>query len=501
MKTTYNLILAAFAAAVALSSCTKDIAAEKQDTESDGLRTIEISFETPTKTVLNEDDIENPQAVFKSGDKIMVVDGDEWEECTVTPSFLKKGAASFTTKLKGNKLQAVYPSKAASITNGKLDKDVKVPANQTGRFADASIAIGGLIKQGGVEIIQLKHMTAVLRFYVGPSIGVDSLVIEAKENYLADGEFDEDGKRLSDKPVKKITIKPQGDEDVCYVAVRKISNDTLTVKSYTKSQHVENADGLVTRRFLIGSLDPGTLYNVFIPYYLEVEVGGGKTQKWGYCNFGALRPEEAGEYFAWGSTKGYQWNGYSNSFVKDYCFSWSNCPFNDGGEEYNKDYFELNKDEFCPDGILAPENDVADKLWKGGWRMPTKAEIDSLYAHVDSTCIGEKGLTIPTIDKRNLFFPLTGYGYYDKQEKRSYVNWDDCGMYWTSSLDTTNNENAYCFNFTYHDPEDDIESGFHFIGESFPRCYGLPIRPIFDPQLPQDISLELITTYTDGGNI
>lgn len=497
MKTTYNLILAAFAAAMALSSCTKDIAAEKQDSESDGLRTIEISFETPTKTVLNEDDIENPQAVFKNGDKIMVSDGTEWEECTVTPSFLKKGAASFTTKLKGAHLQVVYPSKAATVTGGRLDK-VKIPANQTGRFEDASIAYG----TGGSQGIMLSPIAAILRFYVGPSIGVDSLVIEAKKNYLADGELDETGKQLSDKSVKKITIKPQGDEDVCYVAVNKISDDTLIVRSYTKSQHVENADGLVTRRFLINSLELKKLYNVFIPYYLEVEVGGGKTQKWGYCNFGALRPEEAGEYFAWGSTEGYQWNGYSKSFVGDHCFSWSNCPFNGGNEEFDPSCFDGMKDDVCPDGTLIPERDAASDLWKGGWRMPTKAEIDSLYAHVDSTWIGEKGLTIPTIDKRDLFFPLTGYGYYDETEKRSYVNWDDCGMYWTSSLDTTDNANAYCFNFTYHDPEyDSEESGFHLIGESFSRHCGLPIRPIFDPQLPQDISLELITTYTDGGNI
>ena len=495
MKTTYNLILAAFAAAMALSSCAKEIVADKQEADpADGLRTIEVSFETPTRTVLDEDDM---VPVFKKGDKIMVANGEEWEECTVTPSLLEKGSASFTTKLSGD-LCVVYPSKAAIVKNGYIKNDVKVSSNQSGRFEDANIASGTCYS--GAKRLTLYHCTAVLRFYVGQSIGVDSLVIEASNNYLANGQFDEKtGNRLSDKPSKKVKIVPQDGEDVCYAAVRAMYGDTLTVRSYTKTQTVENEGGLVARRYCPVFLTEGNLVDVFIPYYIEVQVGDA-TQRWGYCNVGAFRPKEVGKYFAWGSKEGFKWDEKNDCFKYEHVFNWTSCPFNGGAEECNDSLFNANIDSVCPEGILDPKNDAAFEIWKGYWRMPRKDEIDSLYAHVPTDAIGEKGLTIG-----KLFFPLTGFGTesFDESGKEySYVDWDDCGMYWTSSLYDGDLSTAYCFNFTYHDAErgDPVPSGFKKIGENFSRRWGMPIRPIFDFQQVHDVPLEPINKYIDGGD-
>lgn len=190
MKTIYKLTTAILVAGMALAACTKDIASENGtdplNPQKEGFRTIEVTFDTPTKSHLDADG-RTPK--FENGDIIMVSDGSRCVELRVD---VVNGKASFTTDLTG-KLTAVYPASAA-----KTDKDedgkstaiigVTVPTVQSGFFKDANIAMA---KIGITQNTALfKPQTAVLRFYVDNSIGVKSIEIEEMNGFIIAEESD-----------------------------------------------------------------------------------------------------------------------------------------------------------------------------------------------------------------------------------------------------------------------------------------------------------------------
>lgn len=98
---------------------------------------------------------------------------------------------------------------------------------------------------------------------------------------------------------------------------------------------------------------------------------------------GATKPEEYGDYFAWGETtpkKDYSWNTYKwgtkNALTK--------YTATDGKT------------------VLEPEDDAATANCGGEWRMPTNADIEELVANTTNkwmTLNGVNGREVkPTID-------------------------------------------------------------------------------------------------------
>ena len=108
--------------------------------------------------------------------------------------------------------------------------------------------------------------------------------------------------------------------------------------------------------------------------YVDLDLPSGTL--WATCNVGAEKPEEYGDYFAWGETKtkeNYDWSTYK----------WCN------GSEY-----ELTK--YCVSGRygtvdnkteLLPEDDAATANWGSNWCMPTVEQIEELhrYAKLENT--------------------------------------------------------------------------------------------------------------------
>lgn len=96
----------------------------------------------------------------------------------------------------------------------------------------------------------------------------------------------------------------------------------------------------------------------------------GLSVKWANVNLGASRPEEYGDYFAWGEVKpkaDYSWETYkwckgSYDTMTKYCYD----------DSYGYNGFTDNK------YTLDPENDAATVNWGGKWRMPTADEIVEL---------------------------------------------------------------------------------------------------------------------------
>lgn len=117
---------------------------------------------------------------------------------------------------------------------------------------------------------------------------------------------------------------------------------------------------------------------------------------WATCNVGADKPEDYGDYFAWGETEtksDYNWSTYK----------WCN------GSSHT-----LTKYDYDNKMVLDPEDDAAYVNWGGGWRMPTSAEFRELYNNTTNTLTTENGVygmkfVSKTDNSKYVFLPAAGY--------------------------------------------------------------------------------------------
>lgn len=199
--------------------------------------------------------------------------------------------------------------------------------------------------------------------------------------------------------------------------------------------------------------------------YTYVDLG--LSVKWGTCNVGANRPEEYGDYFAWGETsrkyREYNWDTYK------YCFEgWSqyltkylyDCA-NYHGTIDNKTTLDLS-------------DDAAYRNRGGSWRMPTKTECEELEEQCTWTWTTQNGVkgyeVVSKINGESIFLPAGGYII--NSEKVSYAG--SYGYYWSSSL----------VEYYYPDVAHNIEFGTSYVYVSAGGCYrfiGMPVRPVCLP--------------------
>ena len=113
-----------------------------------------------------------------------------------------------------------------------------------------------------------------------------------------------------------------------------------------------------------------------------VDLGLPSGLRWATCNVGAARPEEYGDYFAWGETS--PKDTYSKENYKFY---------SDGVTKYCGD--ERNrKGRVDTLTELQPEDDAATANWGEGWRMPTSDEAGELISNCRMEPIQIKGIWV-----------------------------------------------------------------------------------------------------------
>jgi hypothetical protein len=192
------------------------------------------------------------------------------------------------------------------------------------------------------------------------------------------------------------------------------------------------------------------------PEYVDL----GLSVKWATFNVGATRPEEYGDYYAWGETE--TKTDYSSSTNK-YCI---------GSAAALTKY--CNKSSYGNNGFtdtkttLDPEDDVAHVKWGGDWRMPTQAEFEELLNNCDWSWITQHGVngwkvTSRVDSSRSIFLPATGY------RGGTYLNdVGSYGDYWSSSLDTDGPSSAWDLYFG--------SAGHNTYDNN--RYYGFTVRPV-----------------------
>ena len=183
----------------------------------------------------------------------------------------------------------------------------------------------------------------------------------------------------------------------------------------------------------------------------------GLSVKWATCNVGATKPEEYGDYFAWGETDPksiYDWSTYK----------WCNGSY-DTQTKYNTNSIHGTVDNKT---TLEAADDAARANWGGSWRMPTTEEQQELIDNCTWTWTTQNGVNGYKVTSKSngksIFLPAAGNRY-----ASSLRNAGSGGYYWSSSLDTNSlsNYNAYVLYF-YSD-----------LGRLYyHRYYGHSVRPV-----------------------
>lgn len=153
----------------------------------------------------------------------------------------------------------------------------------------------------------------------------------------------------------------------------------------------------------------------------------GVSVKWASCNLGATKPEECGDYYAWGTTETLYETGYAQEDPQNH---WK--PGKSAG--YVESNYQMpTASMFDDNNNLLPEYDAAHKVLKGTWRMPTSDEFDELEENskkyrIDEYDLGLHGIFyVSNITGKVLFFKE-----YKKREGKSFSEYSDL-YYWSST--------------------------------------------------------------------
>ena len=118
-----------------------------------------------------------------------------------------------------------------------------------------------------------------------------------------------------------------------------------------------------------------------------VDLGLPSGLKWATCNVGANKPEEYGNYYAWGEIK------TKTEYKKDNSVTYGKQMNDIGGE---------------------PKYDAARANWGGSWRLPTKEELIELKDKCTwkwTTQNGVKGHKVTGPNGNHIFLPAAGSCY------------------------------------------------------------------------------------------
>lgn len=186
--------------------------------------------------------------------------------------------------------------------------------------------------------------------------------------------------------------------------------------------------------------------------YVDLELPSGN--KWATTNIGAKSPEEFGDYFFWGGTKGQKVFSQSTTLT------------------YDLELDEMIEKGYCDkDGILTKEYDAANCNWGDGWRMPTIEDFEELIQYTTRKKTEINGIVgIMYTSKNNgnsIFFPYAG------SYNSDFLIQDGVyGTYWSSSYDKISVEDLF-----YEYKGKILYSSGGFVSNEY-RYRGLPIRPV-----------------------
>ena len=182
---------------------------------------------------------------------------------------------------------------------------------------------------------------------------------------------------------------------------------------------------------------------------------------WCTHNVGATKPEDYGDYFAWGETA-----------TKD-MFNWITYRYCtvDGKESLSTlTKYNTSTDYGTVDSLttLEPVDDAATVNLGGGARTPTREEWQELINNTTTewtTLNGVNGRRLTsTTNGNSIFLPAAGY-----RDGSEFCFVGSVGNYWSSSLNTVDPDFSRTFYFI---------SAYQAVIGGITRCCGLSVRAV-----------------------
>lgn len=218
-----------------------------------------------------------------------------------------------------------------------------------------------------------------------------------------------------------------------------------------------------------------TAGNEFTPDYEYVDLGLPSGTKWATMNVGASKPEEYGDYFAWGETEPYYSSQdpltWKDGKTAGYALNWSSYFDTSDGENFVKYNLSNNEGTYK---ILQKEDDAAYANWGSNWKMPTHAQWEELVANtisewgtlnsVNGYYFYKKDSGGNKVADTHIFLPAAGY------RAGTSLSFQGVGSnYWSSELDSGDPSIAWILYF---------DDGYVSANGDDNRCSGLPVRPV-----------------------
>ena len=168
----------------------------------------------------------------------------------------------------------------------------------------------------------------------------------------------------------------------------------------------------------------------------------GLSVKWATCNVGATKPEEYGNYYAWGET----------ATKSEYT--------GDNSLTYGKQMSDISGNA---------QYDAATANWGGKWRMPTVAELGELHNNCIWTWTTQNGVNGDKVvgpNGNSIFLPAAGY-----RGGSSLTYAGSYGYFWSSTpYDDGYDNDAFYLDFGSGG------QGMH----NFYRSHGRSVRPVVE---------------------
>ena len=208
--------------------------------------------------------------------------------------------------------------------------------------------------------------------------------------------------------------------------------------------------------FVVTDVDSITFNQVTGNGHEYVDLGLPSGTLWATCNVGATKPEEYGDYFAWGETKPkdyYDWSTYKWCNDSDGNTLTKYCTDSDYGIVDNKTELEAT-------------DDAATANWGGDWRMPTIEEQNELFNNCTCGWTSQNGVTGCVVTGPNgnsIFLPAAGERFGPSLEHVGSHS-----RYWSSSLIVLGPKSVYYLDSNYDRTD----------WETMGRHHGLSVRPV-----------------------
>ena len=242
-------------------------------------------------------------------------------------------------------------------------------------------------------------------------------------------------------------------------------NTTYYYRSYATNRY----------RTTYGSVKSFTTGEAELPAGEHEYVDLGLSVMWATCNVGASRPEDYGDYYAWGETE-------TKDVYDESTYWWCNGSYRTLTKYCNDSYYG----EIDNKTILEPKDDVVQVKWRDFWRMPTMSELSELREKCiwtwDDT---REGFKVTGPNGKSIFMPAAGV-----MRDGSQVAVGSIGSYMSSMNQTEDPHYMLTLNFT---------SSRVFDFQQF-RWEGRTVRPVYDAGGSQPFLTLSVYDYSVGAS-